>query len=310
MLSVKSVLIAFVSILVAWAPGFGQDFLSGSSIQERVDRGEQLILEVAAQRKLLPARWACTIEFAVESTPEAESFILINGRGFVAYDGALDTKVKCIAKSDSQADADGLASWDTIQIDWERKKEHIVYDDGSWVAFQPGQYREHLDPFILFMANSNVLERGISEDMFDMAFFGIRSCLGSSLRKSNIETVWGPGKQDNRPGSAWFILHDEKTGLPVDFQSKFYDMWDPQALGNKSRLLQKSTTKWGTTKKLGSFVPLEVQANWMNNDEALEATFVLSWLFEDQVGNSTFVDPRNEELKIPGFEIPRQQKKD
>ena len=63
------------------------------------------------------------------STPDAESFMLIRGKSFVAQDKKIETIVKHTAKSDTQVGEDGLGDWDSFQIDWKRGKEHMVYDD-------------------------------------------------------------------------------------------------------------------------------------------------------------------------------------
>ena len=287
-----------VSWLGSLAPGQSPSSYDASS-DEAIERGETLILDVARQRELLPSRWACTIDFTVDSTPDAASFMHIKGRSFVAKDKALDVHVRYTDKMDSQVGEEGLSDWETVQVDWSKSKEHLVYEDGSWVVARPVQIREHLDPFMLFMANSGSLRKGLPEDLFETVFFGFRSCLGSRETKKGVETVWGGNKRENNPSSAWFILHDPKIGMPVDFESRFYDLWDPADLKKKHKLIQKSTTTWIVDKSLNVTLPIEVQSNWMNNDESLEAVFKMTWLFDNDVPDTTFSDPRSERLIIP-----------
>ena len=71
------------------------------------------------------------------------------------------------------------------------------------------------------------------------------------------------------------------------------------------------STQWKHVKEHRVNVPVSVLANWVANDESLEARFTIKWLFESDVPDTAFVDPRKEKIFIPSFaEAKKAEKSD
>ena len=273
--------------------------------EESVARGEDLMLELSRQRQMLPRRWACLIQYRVETTPDSEEYARIKGTSYIAEDRDIGIKVRRRKEA-----ANNGTPGDFYQdfFDWQSKSESIYRDDDTWVRTPPGKIRPHFDPFMLCTATSTILDDGVTEDRVEVVFLGLRSCLGSRIVKEGTESVWGLPRPRKERGGAFFVLHDRKTGMPVEFRSRLYETWNPSKLEGKSKLITSVSTKWEESKSHEINLPVEVNASW-TNAEALEASFELKWMFEKDVPDSAFVDPRTEKLVIPVFPGQRIQKK-
>ena len=93
----------------------------------------------------------------------------------------------------------------------------------------------------------------------------------------------------------------QKPVLPIEFQSKYYNVWDPTKLDAEHKVIVHNTTKWKKIGTDGVCVPIEVDASWNNNDEALEGWFEFHCLFGEDIPDRIFEDPREAPVVLPKF---------
>ena len=284
-----------------------QLFKSDLLQDDAIERGEQLILDSGNQRELMPNRWAALIQYEVNSTPDAEFYMTIHGTAYTAVDKELGIIVLRRKQSDQQPDENGqLGDWPTSSFDWQSKNEKIMQSDNNhniWIPTKPGLQRPHFDPFVLWLSASDCLEKGASGEVFLLAFYGVgRTCITSVKRKDgNIESVWSHSKPRKGIVVPLSVLHDAKFGMPIEFESTLCTNWDPKKPFERGKTLQRLSTRWENIAEYRVNVPVEVHSNWMANDESLEAKFTIKWLFENNVPDDAFIDPRKGKIKIPSF---------
>ncbi len=159
-----------------------------------VSRGEELILEVARNRQLLPERWASHIHFSVDATPESELYVSIRGESYIWSDSKAVVTVRRRIETEEQA----VGSIESDFFEWEGKNHLLLmFNDGKWELAKKGQDRPHIDPFTLCFANSSILHRGIHPDYVEMAFLGMRSCFG--LKGSKRRGIMNDGIRQGSP---------------------------------------------------------------------------------------------------------------
>ncbi len=280
-------------------------------LSDAVDRGEQLVLESGEQRNLMPNRWAALTHYEVESTPDDPDYMRIKGIAYTAVDKALGITVQRRKQSDYQRGGAGgqLSNWPSSYYDWKSKDEKLMLSGEKWVATKPGLTRPHLDPFMLWMSSSYILQEGVTSDSFTVGFFGAgRNCVMSVKRKNgNVESIWGEPQAHKKETRLFTVLHESDFGMPVEFECGLCSDWDPKKPFQRGKLVERISTQWKHIKEFRVNVPESVHANWMDNDESLEAKFTIKWLFEGDVPDSAFNDPRKEKIFIPSF-VPTKDK--
>ncbi|MEQ1826582.1 MAG: hypothetical protein ABL921_11580 [Pirellula sp.] len=299
---ISGVVFTVLSLLVACDFANGQDRKQKIEIadSDEIERGERLILEVARQQQLLPNRWAALIQYRVETTPDAPEYRLLKGSSYIVEDKRSDARVMRRFHSDGQRDNGTISAFEETSIDWQRGQEKLKRADDKWVVLHPGEQRPHLDPFQLWYTNSMSFTRGTRNLSVELVFLAsVRSCLTSTARKGRIDTLFGTASPRDL-AVTFAVSHDSKTEMPVEVVLRLYRPWDPKKLDAKNTLIQRTSATWAAVPQYEMFVPIEVHSNWMNS-ESLEAKFTVKWLFDQDVPDWAFVDPRVEKLEYLKF---------
>jgi hypothetical protein len=290
-----------------------ETFKSDLPEDEAILRGEDLILEVTRQRDRLPLRWAALIDFRVEATPDAENYLLVEGSSFLTEDKLLNRKVCCRKQREYQQDSDGFGDFPTQSFDWQSKSEHLSIANDRIELLPAGVIRQHLDPFMLWLVGSSCLTEGVKENYAELIFFGTsRKCMGSreSFRSKDIESTWTTAKIDaqdrkRKDAKVWTsmqVLHDRDLKMPIELSISVFDSSSQRKDGSyEGKLSDRTSAKWIKNEKYDVVLPTTVHSNWLGSGESLEASFLVRWLFDEDVPDETFTDPRTGKIVIPKF---------
>ena len=278
---------------------------------EAVERAETLILEVSKQRDMLPKRWAAMVDFRIESTPDAEQYLLVEGSSFHAEDKTLERKVRLRKQREYQNDSSGFGDFPSEQFDWQSKTEHLSIENDKIELVPPGVRRLHLDPFMLWLASSTCILEEIPANYAEFLFFAAnRKCGGSweDRRTRNIVSVWTTAKinamhqKDVKLWTQVHVIHDKVLKMPIEFDITLFDSSKIMKSGkHQGQLCVRTSANWIKNEKYDIVLPTTILSNWMGNDESLEALFSVRWLFEGEVPDDTFTDPKTGKIVIPKF---------
>ena len=303
-------------------PSQSQAQVQKKAADPNIAKAEKLVDAIMARRTNLPQRWA-----VLQRREEVNSGDSKNGNlseawveEFCAYDAKTQTMVRHVNQHDRgfqkglriEGWASSARSWSTPGL--------ILYksnkEDWKYVPKLPKGYLSGSDPFSWYVAFMASVKFGDLQEghAARLTREDGRQCVHAKYVANQLVGIWGKSGEAEklkrgyaRPAVAYRLAFDPATQLPVEFSLlEFKNGLTTEAieiqdfiLGEKGRVEWKTyVTQDGQRVTVPSVV--RVLSTW-NPREELECVNKLYWLFDDDVPDGVFDEPRGREPVEPAF---------